>query len=404
VCLSVSVFVSFSGSTFSPSVFRLSLFISPAPASLCSDDEAGGDVFDSMDTPENMAQDHAGGGSPYLAWDAYAYTPWVRSITPTKAPKGEWHQRRWSMVLRALWDKKYYLKPYYAAEPQHTPVLKMLHLKDYLLDMGYRNGDGRGEPPEAKRLMASGNADSSGKPGVPVPGRELGEAQRLSHAVSGKEHPFSAEMHQGCGREHGMQLAAPAKNVASDAEWKGMEREANGGEEKQNEIGNEESASSDSSAPRAAADSLKFFTEWGGAARNEVLSSSEEKSPPTSPGGVAKWWGHRKHVVAHDSGDIWNTVSERRQRAQERVAAKAHLLDQCFGTLHHEPARSLVMYNSAQHVSRAWAHASRGGSAEEDKTPKNAPGLARKEAMASHELEKDDACRMLRSAGGGDWL
>ena len=51
----------------------------------------------------------------------------------------------------------------------------------------------------------------------------------------------------------------PQKTVASDAEWKGMAREADGGEEKHNEIGNEESTSSDSSAPRAPADSLKFF-------------------------------------------------------------------------------------------------------------------------------------------------
>jgi hypothetical protein len=59
------------------------------------DDKMGGDMFDSIDTPRYAAQDHAGGGSPYLAWDAYAYTPWVRSITPTKAPPGEWNQRRW---------------------------------------------------------------------------------------------------------------------------------------------------------------------------------------------------------------------------------------------------------------------------------------------------------------------
>ena len=59
------------------------------------DNLIGGDMFDSMETPMHAAQDHAGGGSPFLAWDAYAYTPWVRSITPTKAPPGEWNQRRW---------------------------------------------------------------------------------------------------------------------------------------------------------------------------------------------------------------------------------------------------------------------------------------------------------------------
>lgn len=59
------------------------------------DDKMGGDMFDSMDTPRYAAQDHAGGGDPFLAWDAYAYTPWVRGITPTKAPPGEWNQRRW---------------------------------------------------------------------------------------------------------------------------------------------------------------------------------------------------------------------------------------------------------------------------------------------------------------------
>jgi hypothetical protein len=142
------------------------------------DDLAGGDAFDSDMTPAFAAQDHTGGGAPYLAWGAHAYTPWVRSITPTEAPEGEWHQRRWAKVLRALWDKKYYVEPYYASEPLHSPVLHMLHLKDYIPDMGGRTGDGRGEPPESQRLMASGNEDARGRARVETDGQELPESQR----------------------------------------------------------------------------------------------------------------------------------------------------------------------------------------------------------------------------------
>ena len=166
------------------------------------DDLTGGDMFDSMDTLADAAPDHTGGGSPDLAWDAYAYTPWVRSITPTKAPPGEWHQRRWNKVLRALWDKKYYLKPYYASEPLHSPVLRMLHLKDYvsptsthngllkdyLPDMGDRTGDGRSERPESQRLMESG-APSRGRNECDVVGSDCIDRHNLHwrHGTSGPE-------------------------------------------------------------------------------------------------------------------------------------------------------------------------------------------------------------------------
>jgi len=356
------------------------------------DDLAGGDMFDSMDTPADAAPDHTGGGGPALAWDAYAYTPWVRSITPTKAPPGEWHQRRWSKVLRALWDKKYYLTPYYASEPLHSPVLHTLHLKDYLPDMGGRAGDGSGARPESQRLMASGAPDSSGRAGVPVPGRGLSESQRLSHPPSGVEHPFAAALRQPRGRDGDIKLAAKRrlerKAVASqegahrsDRQHAGrssesIASEANGGREAQRLLDSDAHQREDRGR-----DTGSFFSSWGG--RQEVLASTDEESPPSSPGGVARWWKQRKQVRVPDAGDIWQQSLMRRQRAQERVVAKAKLLDLCFGTLHHHPADSLVRVFGT-HGTRA-GHAGGGGDA----------------AKKERGLKKEEACRMLREAGHG---
>ena len=97
-------------------------------------------------------------------------------------------------VLRALWDRKYYLKPYYASEPLHSPVLRMLHLRDYLPDMGYRRGDGSGQPPESQRLMASGNEPFNSHGSTATVGGAMPESQRLSHPQSGIPHPFAAQM------------------------------------------------------------------------------------------------------------------------------------------------------------------------------------------------------------------
>ena len=77
------------------------------------------------------------------------------------------------------------------------------------------------------------------------------------------------------------------------------------------------------------------------------------------------------------TGLIAHTGLRRRARAQLRVAAKAELLDLCFGTLNHHPARNLVMYKTQQQE---------GG----DKR------VQREKAM--HEEKKEEACRILRSA------
>jgi len=340
------------------------------------DDLTGGDMFDSIDTPADAAPDHTGGGSPYLAWDAYAYTPWVRSITPTKAPPGEWHQRRWNKVLRALWDKKYYLKPYYASEPLHSPVLRMLHLtdyvsptgthtgllKDYLPDMGDRTGDGRGERPESQRIMATG-APSRGRNECDVVGSDCVERHDLHwrHGTSGPE----------VNPKNDIKLAATRR---LERKAKAVAREANGGHETQHLQGSDVHQHEDRVVARG---SRSFYSSWGGG--QEALASSDDEAPPSSPGGVARWWKQRKQVRVPDAGDIWKQSSLRRQRAQERVVAKAHLLGLCFGSLNHHPAKNLVSWSLAPLAD--------GG-----------PAAANKK----REMKKDEACRLLRQAGHSD--
>jgi hypothetical protein len=283
-------------------------------------------------------------------------------------------------VLRALWDKKYYLKPYYASEPIHSPVLRMLHLKDYLPDMGYRRGDGSGAQPEAQRLMASGN-EAYNSHGAASPRHGLPESQRLSHPQSGMEHPFAAQMAptpQARGRTklaavQRLQMKAareaPERRQAGEAANRGpssadamMEREANGRHE------------AELLEPTHARAGAAPDSERRRATRVQVLAGGDE--PPTSPAGVARWWHRRKDVNKPDAGDIWESRAMRRQRAQEHVAAKARLLDLCFGTLKQQPARALVP--------RPVLHASG--------------------ERAAHESKKDEACRILHAAGGGDWL
>ena len=310
-------------------------------------------------------------------------------------------------MLRALWDKKYYLKPYYASEPLHSPVLHMLHLKDYVPDMGYRTGDGRGEPPESQRLMASGNEDSSGRSGVAVPGREL-ESQRLSHPQSGIEHPFAAEMRQVRGRLHGEGLAAlhdEARRKVDAAAGRlargddstvlsTVMREANGRHEEG--VLSTQQAGGGERPPRAAQDVALFFNHWGRASHEQVLASSDDEQPPSSPDGVMKWWKGRKEVRVDDGGDMWNSAAQRRQRAQERVAAKAHLLDLCFGTLHHHPAKNLVGFVTSP--------AAKGGGGKGVGAGRGSGGV-RDTETEEHERKKEEACNLLRQAGtGGAWL
>ena len=68
------------------------------------------------------------------------------------------------------------------------------------------------------------------------------------------------------------------------------------------------------------------------------------------------------------------------------MAAKAQLLDLCFGTLNHHPARNLVMYTTQQQV---------GGDkrVQREKADKR---VQREKAV--HEEKKEEACRILRSA------
>ena len=95
-----------------------------------------------------------------------------------------------------------------------------LYLKDYLPDKGGRvdgarhpfwtSGAGSGARPESQRLMASGAPDSSGRAGVPMPGRGLSESQqRLSHRETRgahKQNSLSAHHQAGSRRRFGMDL------------------------------------------------------------------------------------------------------------------------------------------------------------------------------------------------------
>ena len=414
------------------------------------DDLAGGDMWEGdwvnpTDTPVHVAQDHAGGGHTELAWDAYAYTPWARSITPTKAPRGEWHQRRWNKVLRALWDKKYYLKPYYASEPIHNPVLHLLHLKDFVQHKQHS------EPPESQRLMLSGADEDDDSAGH---GYGTSERKRLSHAgrtpckgadradcapysqqTNGWGHPFAGfQGKQVRGRVHHEALAATARRHLQRKVWQehasatgtpsaavreSMMREANGGHEAQRLLDGGLSRGGQTShqptgSPRATADSRRFYMRWSHGERRDELSADAE--PPSSPRGVARWWRGLERAPVADAGDVWDTARRRRERAQEHVAAKAHLLDLCFGTLRHHPANNLLGEVTSSLHKRGNRHRNEvekgilreavvsdpvGTSAWEK--PGHSASKAREATL--HEQEKEAACRVLRAAGtAGLWL
>jgi hypothetical protein len=282
--------------------------------------------------------------------------------------------------LRALWDKKYYLKPYYASEPLHSPVLRMLHLKDYLPDMGYRSGDGSGHSPESQRLMASGNPALNNQASIGRLDSAMPESQRLSHPQSGMPHPFAAQMKLDRGtskmaaakrvklkaaREAGRWAAA--YGVATTLSAREMERQANGRAEAQRLL-----------AVRAP---LGSGAEKGQGRGTRVQGKllADDEVPPSSPAGVARWWRRRTTVRKPDAGDIWQSHTRKLRRAEEHIAAKAHLLDLCFGTLKQEPAPTIVGWKPVGTV-----HVSSG--------------------KALHERKKEEACRILRAAGSSDWL
>jgi hypothetical protein len=255
-------------------------------------------------------------------------------------------------VLRML-----HLTDYVSPTGTHTGLLK-----DYLPDMGDRTGDGRGERPESQRIMATG-APSRGRNECDVVGSDCVERHDLHwrHGTSGPE----------VNPKNDIKLAATRR---LERKAKAVAREANGGHETQHLQGSDVHQHEDRVVARG---SRSFYSSWGGG--QEALASSDDEAPPSSPGGVARWWKQRKQVRVPDAGDIWKQSSLRRQRAQERVVAKAHLLGLCFGSLNHHPAKNLVSWSLAPLAD--------GG-----------PAAANKK----REMKKDEACRLLRQAGHSD--